>query len=93
MDGMSEEHNQAYYDVEEQRFLGEERFGEEISREVGETEQRKAKEPIEKVFRKIARAVHVAPGVCGERTVVGRLRRSVRRRWQFWFGSTVIGWE
>ena len=72
LDGMSEEHNQAYYDVEDQRFLGDDTFGEEISREVGETKQRKAMEPIEKVFRKIAREVHVAPGVL----------RGTNRRWE-----------
>ena len=72
LDGMSEEHNEAYYDVEDQRFLGDETFGEEISREVGETKQRKAKEPIEEVFRKIARRAQVAPEVL----------RGTDRRWE-----------
>ena len=33
LEGIGEEHNEAYYAVEDQRFLGEEGFGEEISRD------------------------------------------------------------
>jgi putative transposase len=35
LEGVSEGHNDAYYTVEDQRFLGEEGFGEDISREGG----------------------------------------------------------
>ena len=40
---ISESHNEEYYAVEDQRFLGEEGFGEELSREAGEKEERKTK--------------------------------------------------
>jgi hypothetical protein len=51
---MSEDHNEAYYSVEGQWFLGEEGFGEKISRLVGEKEQRKRKKPIETDLEEIA---------------------------------------
>ena len=42
--GISESHNEEYYAVEDQRFLGEEGFGEELGREAGEKEERKTKQ-------------------------------------------------
>jgi glycine cleavage system regulatory protein len=69
---MSEDHNPAYYDVEDQRFLGEEGFGEEISRAVGEKEQRKRKKPIEADLKEIARQL--------DTTV--ELLRGRDRRWE-----------
>ena len=38
--GISESHNEEYYAVEDQRFLGEEGFGEELSREAGDKDER-----------------------------------------------------
>ena len=35
LEGIGESHNEEYYAVEDQRFLGEEGFGEELSREAG----------------------------------------------------------
>lgn len=55
LDGMSEEHNEEYYAVEDQRFLGEEGFGEEISRATEENEQRKKKKSIEMDFKEITK--------------------------------------
>ena len=54
MDGISEDHNEAYYVVEDQRFLGEDGFGEEISRMVGEKEQQRKKKAIETDIKEIA---------------------------------------
>jgi hypothetical protein len=53
--GISESHNEEYYAVEDQRFLGEEDFGEELSREAGEKEERKTKKPIETTVKEIAK--------------------------------------
>jgi hypothetical protein len=53
--GISESHNEAYYAVEDRRFLGEEGFGEELSRESGEKEERKTKKPIETTVKEIAK--------------------------------------
>jgi hypothetical protein len=61
LDGMSESHNEQYYAVEDQRFLGEEGFGEELSRTVGE-EERAAKKPIEVVVKEVAKRL----GTTGE---------------------------
>jgi len=71
LEGMSEDHNEAYYSVEDQRFLGEEGFGEEISRAAGEMELRKRRRPIEADLKEIARQL--------ETTV--ELLRGRDRRW------------
>ena len=60
LEGMSESHNEEYYAVEDQRFLGEEGFGKELSREAGEKEERKTKKPIEAAFNEIARRLEIA---------------------------------
>ena len=57
LEGIGENHNEAYYAVEDQRFLGEEGFGEEISRDGDQNEERKAKKPIETAFKEIAQRV------------------------------------
>jgi len=69
--GMGEEHNEAYYAVEDQRFLGDAGFGEEISRDVEEISKPERKKPIETVFKEIARRVKASP----------ELIRSKDRRW------------
>ena len=72
LEGIGEEHNEAYYAVEDQRFLGEAGFGEEISRDVEEISAAKRKKPIETVFKSIARRVEATP----------ELLRSKDRRWE-----------
>ena len=59
--GMGEKHNQVYYAVEDQRFLGEEGFGEELSRDAEEISAPTRKTPLETVFKEIARRVKAAP--------------------------------
>lgn len=72
MDGMSEDHNEAYYAVEDQRFLGEDGFGEEISRRVGEKEQRRKTKPIEADLKEIAKKL----------STTVELLRGRDRRWE-----------
>jgi putative transposase len=72
LDGMSEDHNEEYYTVEDQQFLGEEGFGEEISRQAGEKEQRKRKKSIESDFKDIAKHLDTTP----------ELLRGNDRRWE-----------
>jgi chromosomal replication initiation ATPase DnaA len=69
LEGISESHNEAYYAVEDQRFLGEEGFGEELSRE--EKEERKTKKPIETTVNEVAKRL----GTTGEEL------RGKDRRW------------
>jgi hypothetical protein len=76
LEGMSESHNDEYYTVEDQRFLGEEGFGEEISREAGVIEERKPKKSIETAFKEIARQLEATPDVLG----VGRFQQSGPKR-------------
>jgi putative transposase len=63
LEGIGENHNEAYYAVEDQRFLGEEGFGEEISRDAEENAERKVKKPIETAFKEIARRVATPPEI------------------------------
>lgn len=71
LEGIGENHNEAYYAVEDQRFLGEQGFGEEIGRDGEENDERKAKKPIETAFKEIARRVETTP----------ELLRGKDRRW------------
>jgi putative transposase len=71
LDGMGEEHNEAYYAVEDQRFLGGAGFGDEISRDVEEISNPKSKKRIETMFKEIARRVGGPPEIL----------RSKDRRW------------
>ena len=69
---MSEDHHEEYYAVEDQRFLREEGFGEEISRQAGEKEAGKGKKSIEADFKQIAK--HLDTPV--------ELLRGSDRRWE-----------
>ena len=59
LEGRSESHNDEYYAVEDQRFLGEEGFGEEISSKAGMKEERGPKKSIETVFEAIAQQLEM----------------------------------
>ena len=72
LEGIGESHNEEYYAVADQRFLGEEGFGEEISREEDEATLRKKKKPIESALKEIARRVEARP----------ELLRGPDRRWE-----------
>lgn len=72
LEGMGEEHNEAYYTVEDQRFLGDEGFGEEIGRDEAETIPRKKKTPIETAMKAIARRIDTT----------SESLRSTDRRWE-----------
>ncbi len=71
LDGVGENHNEEYYTVADQRFLGEQGFGEEISRQSEPNDERKAKKPIDTAFKQIARRVKTTP----------ELLRGKDRRW------------
>jgi REP element-mobilizing transposase RayT len=71
LEGVSESHNDKYYTVEDQQFLGDEGFGEEISREAGFKEERKPNTSIETVLKDIARQLEITP----------KLLRGKDRRW------------
>ncbi|MGH7828168.1 MAG: transposase [Candidatus Binatia bacterium] len=72
LDGMSENHNEEYYAVNDQRFLGETKLSREISRGTGETIPRKPKRPIAEAIRIIAR----------DSKVPVELLRGTDRRWE-----------
>jgi len=71
LEGMEENHNDEYYAVEDQRFLGKEGFGEAISQDTEQNGERRAKKPIEATFKEIARRVKTPP----------HLLRGKDRRW------------
>lgn len=71
LDGMSEDHNEEYYTVEDQRFLGDEGFGGEVSRAAGEEERPKRKKSIDADFEELAKQFGIA----------ANLLRGSDRRW------------
>ena len=71
LEGIGENHNEEYYAVADQRFLGGEGFGEEIGRDGEEHDERKTKKPIETAFKEVARRVQTTP----------ELLRGKDRRW------------
>ena len=71
LEGVSENHNEKYYAVKDQRFLGEEGFGEEISRGSGERQDRKTKPSMASAFEEITRRLETTP----------ELLRGKDRRW------------
>lgn len=94
LEGMSESHNEEYYAVEDQRFLGAEGFGEELSREAGEKEERKTKKPIEAAFNEIARRLEIAAEVLkgkDRRWEVSRKRAEAAAALVREYGYTVSG--
>jgi putative transposase len=72
LDGTGESHNEEYYDVADQRFLGAEGFGEELSRQAGEQHERKARESIETAMKEIVRGWEISAAML----------RGKDRRWQ-----------
>jgi len=72
LEGIGESHNEEYYAVADQRFLGEQGFGEEISRDAEPNEERKANKPLEAGFKEVARRVGTTP----------ELLRGKDRRWE-----------
>ena len=72
LEGIGEKHNEEYYTVQDQRFLGEDGFGEEISRGIEGSDERKKSQPIEITIKKIARQLESTP----------ELLKSRDRRWE-----------
>ncbi len=63
LDGIAGSHNEEYYTVKDQRFLGEEGFGEELSRGVEEEPERRRKKPIETMIKEVAKCLGTTPEV------------------------------
>jgi len=55
LEGTNESHNEEYYAVEDQRFLGEKGFGKQFSGEAGEEKERNGKKPIETMIKEVAK--------------------------------------
>ncbi len=60
-EGLREGHRDEYYEVREQRFLGEERFGEELKREYAEAEAPRRKPEVGVIAGRLARGLKVSP--------------------------------
>jgi putative transposase len=70
---MKDGHREEYYDVIDQRFLGEERFVEKLKVQADEEpEIPRPKRPVSAVFRSAARALTWSRGCFQERTAAGR---------------------
>lgn len=62
-EGLRDGHREAYYEVIDQRFLGEERFVEKLKAQAEEPEAPTPRGPVSAAFRSAARAVEVEPSV------------------------------
>ena len=63
-EGLGEGHREQYYEVEDQRFLGEEEFGDTLRREVeGEAVRPKKKRSISGLVAELARVLKVTPEI------------------------------
>jgi putative transposase len=64
-EGLKDGHREDYYQVEDQRFLGAEKFAEKLKRKANEEEIFRPKKQLSAAFRRAARAVEVEPDVLG----------------------------
>jgi putative transposase len=81
-EGEKEGHREAYYQVEDQRFLGAKGFGEKLKERHGEEENEAPKKGLSVVYRNIARAVGIEPEVLG----------GADRGWQVSRARAVVGY-
>jgi putative transposase len=61
LDGMGEGHKEEYYEVEDQRFLGPEGFGEKLTGQVDEEDVPRKREPLHKALGALAARLGVDP--------------------------------
>jgi len=61
LDGITEGHNEEYYRVEDQRFLGEEGFREELSRDTEGQQEVRRNVPIGRAIQEVAKQVKATP--------------------------------
>jgi hypothetical protein len=62
-EGLKDGHREDYYQVEDQRFLGAEKFAEKLKRKANEEEIPLPKKELSAAFHRAARAVEVEPNV------------------------------
>lgn len=63
--GIKEGHNEEYYQVEDQRFLGSKGFGEKMDRRLNEASRSRAKRSVREVVRELASRLKIEPEVLG----------------------------
>jgi putative transposase len=76
-DGLREGHKEEYYEVEDQRFLGDGEFSEGLRREYEQGERPKRPRPLARVIAEMAQALKVKPEML---KVPGRARGVSRQR-------------
>ena len=59
-DGLAEGHKEEYYEVEDQRFLGEQGFGNKVQRRVDRTHKAAPKRSMEKIVQQLAKELKVS---------------------------------
>jgi REP element-mobilizing transposase RayT len=62
-EGLGDGHKEEYYEVKDQRFLGEGEFGEQLRREFDEEEKPKKRRPLAEAVLRLARALKTTPQV------------------------------
>jgi REP element-mobilizing transposase RayT len=63
LDGLGEGHKEEYYEVEDQRFLGSEEFGEKVREEVEGERERVRRRSLGSVVEELARRLKITPEV------------------------------
>ncbi len=81
-DGLAEGHKEEYYEVEDQRFLGEQGFGDKVQGRVGRTHKVAPKKSMESIVRQLAKELKVS----------GEAARSRDRSWAVSKARTMIAY-
>jgi putative transposase len=81
-DGLAEGHKEEYYEVEDQRFLGEQGFGDKVQERVGRTHEAAPKKTMESIVRQLAKELKVS----------GEAARSRDRSWEVSKARTMIAY-
>ena len=82
LDGIKEGHQEEYYELADQRFLGSEGFGKKVKDRLGEETERVMKRPLGRVLKELAGQVHIDPEVL----------RGPDRGWEVSKGRTLVAY-
>jgi hypothetical protein len=81
-DGIGEGHKEEYYEVEDQRFLGGEGFGDNVERRVGKGQEAEHRRPLQGVLKELAKKLEIEVEVL----------RSPDRSWAVSKARTVVAY-
>ena len=92
-DGLAEGHKNNYYEVEDQRFPGEQGFGEKVHGREGRTHKAAPKRSMESIVRQLTKELKVNGEAAGVGIGAGRYRRRAPSSLTCSRGGWVTDWE